>query len=219
MQHLEELLDSIDILSTSHLPPLLFPSTVLKNVTDYVLAIDHVTAYYDMKLATFGVDEDNDMFIAFPVLVKDHTSKPKTLYEIETVKVPIPDKNEAADSYSDVRYSKPYLAINDDYYIQLRIQELRMCKQIRHTYYCEEIFFLVKHKSKPIVKVPYSITSLLNWCTQPVNLSISIILQLHPVYLMVVHIYLWLTCLVQRDFSVRIIFIWPIQYLVIHMYW
>ena len=68
--------------------------------------------------------------------------KPKTLYEIETVKVPIPDKNEAADSYSEIRYSKPYLAIGDDYYIQLRIQELRMCKQIRHTYYCEEIFLV-----------------------------------------------------------------------------
>ena len=114
---------------------------------DYVLAIDHVTAYYDMKLATFGVDHENNMIIAFPIFVKDHTSKPKTMYEIETVKVPIPDKNEAANSYSEVRYSKPYLAINDDYYIQLRIQELRMCKQIRHTYYCEE-FFLVKHKSK-----------------------------------------------------------------------
>ena len=57
LQHLEELLDSIGILSIGHLPPLLFPSTVLKNITDnamnlvhklhpdYVLAIDHVTAY------------------------------------------------------------------------------------------------------------------------------------------------------------------------------
>ena len=40
------------------------------------------------------------------------------------VKVPIPDKNTEADSYSEVKYSKPYLAINEDYYIQLRIQEL-----------------------------------------------------------------------------------------------
>ena len=159
LQHLGELLDSIGILSTGHLPPPLFPPTVLKNIIDnaiklvhklhpdYVLAIGHVTAYYDMKLATFGVDEDNNMIIAFPIFVKDHTSKPKPLYEIETVKVPIPDKNEAADSYSEVRYSKPYLAINDDDYIQLRTQELRMCKQIRHTYYCEEIF-LIKYKSK-----------------------------------------------------------------------
>ena len=101
-----------------------------------------------MKLATFGVDADGNMIVAFPVFVKDHTSaNPRHLYEIETVKVPIPDQNKAADSYSEVKYSKPYLAINHDYYIQLRIQELRMCKQIRHTYYCEELF-LVKHKSK-----------------------------------------------------------------------
>ena len=109
LQHLQDLLDSIGILSTGHLPSLLFPPTVLKNITtnaiklvhklhpDYVLAIDHVTAYYDMKLATFGVDTENNMIIAFPIFVKDHTSKPKTLYEIETVKVSIPDKLQTAN--------------------------------------------------------------------------------------------------------------------------
>ena len=101
---------------------------VCKSHPDYVLAIDHVTEYYDMKLATFGVDSDDNMVIAFPVFVEVYTSKPNTLYEIETVKVPLPDKNEAADSYSEVKYSKPYVAINHDYDIHLRIQELRMCK-------------------------------------------------------------------------------------------
>ena len=125
------LLDSIGILSTSHLPPLLFPPTVLYNITtnainlvckshpDYVLAIDYITEYYDMKLGTFGVDTDGNMIVAFPVFVKDHTSESKTLYEIETVKVPIHDQNKAADNYSEVKYTKPYLAINDDYYIQI----------------------------------------------------------------------------------------------------
>ena len=84
---------------------------------DYVLAIDHITEYYDIELATFGVD-------------------------------------------AEVKYSKPYLAINDDYYIKLHIQELRMCKQIRHTYYCEKLF-LVKHKSKHSCKSAtfYNLTS------------------------------------------------------------
>ena len=95
---------------------------------EYVLAIDHITEYYDMKLATFGIDSERNMIVTFPVFIKDHASEPKTLYEIETVKVPIPDKNEQAHSYSEIKYSKPYLAINKDYYIQLRIQELRMCK-------------------------------------------------------------------------------------------
>ena len=159
LHHLQDLLDNIGILSTGHLPPLLFPPTVLQNITanaiemvckthpDYDIAIEHITEYYDMKLATFGLDSDDGMVVAFPVFVKDHTSEPKTLYEIEMVKVPIPDRNTEADSYSEVKYSKPYLAINDDHYIQLRIQELCMCKKIRHTYYCEELF-LIKPKSK-----------------------------------------------------------------------
>ena len=62
------------------------------------------------------------MVVAFPVFIKDHAGELKTLYEIEMV--PIPSKNTEADSYSEVKYSKPYLAINEDYYIQLRIQEL-----------------------------------------------------------------------------------------------
>ena len=127
---------------------------------DYVLAIDHITENYDMKLATFGVHTEGNMIVSFPVFVKDHTSEPKTLYEIETVKVPIPSHNKAAESYSEVKYSNPYLAISDDYYIQLCIQELRMCKQIRHTYYCEELF-LIKHKLKYSCKsaIFYNLTS------------------------------------------------------------
>ena len=120
---------------------------VQKSHPYFVLAIKHLTEYNDMKLATFGVDTDGNMIVAFPVFVQDHTSLPQTLYEVETAKVSIPDLNVDANSYSEVRYSKPYIAISKDFYIQLRIQELRMCKQIRHTYYCEELF-LVKYKSK-----------------------------------------------------------------------
>ena len=65
-----------------------------------------------------------------------------TLYELETVKVPITDTNLAANSYTEVKTSKPYIAFNNDNYIQLH-----MCKQIWHSYYYEELF-LVKHKSK-----------------------------------------------------------------------
>ena len=89
--HLQDLLDSIGILSTGHLPPLLFPPTVLQNITanaiemvhkthpDDALAIAHIAEYYDMKLATFGLDSDGSMVVAFPVFVKDHASKPKTV--------------------------------------------------------------------------------------------------------------------------------------------
>ena len=53
-----------------------------------------------------------------------------TLYELETVKVPITDTDLAANSYTEVGTSKPYIVFNNDYYIQLCIPELCMCKQI-----------------------------------------------------------------------------------------
>ena len=86
--NLKDLLNAIGILSTGHLPPFLFPPTVLENITtnalvmvkkthpNFVLAIKHLTEYYDMKLATFGVDTEGNMIIAFPVFVQDHTSQP-----------------------------------------------------------------------------------------------------------------------------------------------
>ena len=152
-------LSAAETLSKGYLPASLFPSSVLRNIAsnvltmvqkknpDYVLTIKHVTEYYDMKMVTFGVNDGVELIVAFPVFVQDHTRESMTLYELETVKVPITDTNLAANSYTEVKTSKPYIAFHNDYYIQLCIPELRMCKQIWHTYYCEELF-LVKHKSK-----------------------------------------------------------------------
>ena len=136
LRHLQDLLDSIGILSTRHSPPELFHPTVLQNVTanaieivckthpDYALAIRHITEYYDMKLAMFGLDSDGSMVVAFPVFVKDHANNPRLCMKLKWSKCPYLIKIQNADSYSEVKYSKPYLAINEDYYIQLRIQEL-----------------------------------------------------------------------------------------------
>ena len=66
------------------------------------------------------MDIEGNMVVAFPIFVKDHSDKPKTLYELETVKVPIPDQNPEANSFSEVQYRKPYIAVNADFYIQLQ---------------------------------------------------------------------------------------------------
>ena len=118
LHHLKDLLDCIGILSTGKLPLMLFPPTVLENITsnaidmvccthpEYELAVGHVSEYYDMKLCTFGISIEGNMVVAFPIFVKDHSDKPKTLYELETVKVPIPDQNPEANSFSEVQYRK-----------------------------------------------------------------------------------------------------------------
>ena len=156
---LREFLSAVEVLSKGYLPASLFPPSTLCRITsnalqmvqrknpDYVLTIKHVTEYYDMKMVTFGVSDGEELIVAFPVFVQDHTRESISLYELETVKVPITDTNRAANSYTEIKTSKPFLAFNHDYYIQLRTPELHMCKQIWHSYYCEELF-LVKHKSK-----------------------------------------------------------------------
>ena len=153
------LLRSIAILSKGYLPPQLFPPTTLVKISqkaiamiktqnpEYVLALPHITDYYDMRLVTFGLDDQGKLVICFPIFIKEYKKEPMTLYQIETVKVPITDSNTEADSYTETAITKPYLASNKEYYIQLVLPELVMCKKIRGTFYCEELF-LVKHKTK-----------------------------------------------------------------------
>ena len=100
-------------------------------------------------MVTFGVNDREELVVAFPVFVQDHTIESMTLYELETVKVPITDTNLAANSCTKIKTSKPCIAFSNNYYIQLCIPELCMCQQIWHSYYCEELF-LVKHKSNVI---------------------------------------------------------------------
>ena len=154
MSELRLLLQSIAVLSRGYLPAHLFPPsslpeisnqaiTMIKKVNpDYVLAIPRLVDYYDMKLVTFGIDDRDRLVICFPIFVKDFKKEAMTLYQIETVKVPILDKNEQADSYSEVAISRPYLATNREYYIQLVLPELFMCKLIRQVYFCEELFLV-----------------------------------------------------------------------------
>ena len=69
------------------------------------------------------------------------------LYQLETVPVPIIDRNENAQSYTHLQVTKPYIALNSETYISLRIQKLEACKKIGYEFYCEELF-VVKHRSQ-----------------------------------------------------------------------
>ena len=121
---------------------------VKRNYPDYVLAAKHISHYRDMKMVTFSVDQQaHSLILTFPAFIKNYKQPPLSLYEVETVPVPIIDKNVRADSYSQVRIEKSYIAAGTDYYIQLRISELLMCKSIRYIYYCEELF-VIKHESR-----------------------------------------------------------------------
>ena len=122
-----QLLDAIAMLSQRRLPRSLFPDQrlksiltevdkmVKKNYPDYELAANHISHYRDMELVTLSADRvTHSLIVTFPVFIKDFR---QSLFEIETVPVPILDKNRQADSYSQVRIHKSYIAAGMDHYI------------------------------------------------------------------------------------------------------
>ena len=99
-----------------------------------------------MKLVTFGIDKKRNLIIQLLIFVQPCTQQPLILYQIETVPVPIVDKNTKANSYMEILVKKPYIALNLETYINIHQQELATCKRIGYEFYCEELF-VVRHKS------------------------------------------------------------------------
>ena len=62
------------------------------------------------------------------MFVAPYTQARLTLYQVETVPVPILDMNDRAQSYTQLKIFKPHIALNDETYISLRSQELNTCK-------------------------------------------------------------------------------------------
>ena len=100
-----------------------------------------------MKLVTFGIDEERNLIIQFPVFIQPYTQIRLVMYQIETFPIPILDRNEQAQSYTQLNIDKLYTALNPGTYITLHTQELDTCKRIGHEYYCKELF-VVKSKSR-----------------------------------------------------------------------
>ena len=100
-----------------------------------------------MKLDTFGIDENRNLTVQFPVFVQPYTQRRLVMYQIETVLVPILDRNDQVQSYTQLKISKPYIALNTETYITLQSKELSTYKKIGYEYYCEELF-VVKSKTR-----------------------------------------------------------------------
>ena len=98
-----------------------------------------------MKLVMFGIDNLRNLIVQFPVFVQPYTQKRLIMYQIEIVPVPILDENEQVHSYTKLRIEKLYIALNEETYIMLHAQELKMCEKIGYEYYWKELF-VVKSK-------------------------------------------------------------------------
>ena len=149
----------IRVLSKGYLPISLLPPIKLQEILDkgrkaiqisnpdYDIVIKRLHLYYDMKLDTFGINEEINLIVQFPVSVEPYTQQKLIQYQIEMVLVPIIDQNKQAHSYTHLQVDRPYIALDSEAYISLRHQKLRMYKNIGYEFYCEELF-VVKHRSK-----------------------------------------------------------------------
>ena len=109
-----------------------------------------------MKLVTFGIEYQKNLIIQFPMFVQPYMQTKLTLYQVETVPVPILDTSNKVQSYTQLKIEKPYIALNDGMYISIGPQELNNCKKIDYEYFCEELF-VVKSKHR------YSCASAVNF--------------------------------------------------------
>ena len=108
----------------------LVKETLIESNPDYDIVIKRLHFYYDIKLVTFRIDQERNLIIPFPIFVQSYTQQPLILYQLETVPVPIIDQNPNAQSYTELKIKKLYIALNCETYINISQQELATCKRI-----------------------------------------------------------------------------------------
>ena len=152
-----------------------------------------------MKLVMFGIDNQRNLIIQLPVFVQPYPQKRLIMYQIETVPVPVLDKNEQVPSYTELKIEKPYIALNEETYTTLHAQELKMCKKIGYEYFnlesdvikanCEFLYYYNKMDIKPTMLDGGFQIILANWpnyrkimCSHNNNIPINI--PGHPYVLM-----------------------------------
>ena len=81
---------------------------------DYDLVLTRLYLYYDMKLLTSGIDNQRNLIVQFPVFVQPYTQRRLVMYQIETVPIPILDRNNQAQSYTQLKIDKPYIVLNTE---------------------------------------------------------------------------------------------------------
>ena len=81
--------------------------------------LDRLYLYYDIKLVMFGIDNQKNLIIQFLVFVQPYFQTKLTLYQIKTLPMPILDVNDKAQSFTQLKVEKPYIAVNEETYISL----------------------------------------------------------------------------------------------------
>ena len=129
LNELKSYFKAIRVLTKGYLPiTLITPSkleailqqvqlAIAKSNQDYEMVLNRLYLYYNMKLVTFSIDYKKNPIIQFPVFVQLYMQTKLTLYQVETVPVPILDAGNKVQSYTQHKIEKPCITLNDETYI------------------------------------------------------------------------------------------------------
>ena len=146
-------------LAEGYLPILLVTALKLKEILhavkttmgkmnpDYDIIIKRLHLYYDMKIVTFGIDRDKNLYNTISSI---HTAihMPATSTVSDRNSTSYYHRSEYTDRFLHASTGdRPYIAVTSETYITIRYQELWTCKRIGYEFCCKELF-VVKHKSK-----------------------------------------------------------------------
>ena len=99
-----------------------------------------------MKLVIFGIDNKRGLIVRFPMFVQPYTQKRLIHIKLKQFLSQFWMKMNK-QSYTELEIEKPYIALNEETYITLCAQELKMHKKKGYEYYCEELC-VVKSKTR-----------------------------------------------------------------------
>ena len=156
---------AIRVLSKGYLPISLLPPSKLEKILsevriaiaksnkDYDLVLTTLYLYCDMKLVTFVLDNQRNLKVQFPIFRS--AIYPEKISYVSDWNCTSPYfgwKWTSALIHRIENRKTLYIALNEETYITLCSQELKMCKRIGYEYYCKELF-VIKSKMR------YSCTS------------------------------------------------------------
>ena len=79
---------------------------ITKSNQDYEIVLNRLYLYYDMKLFMFGIDYQKNLTIQFSAFVQPYMQTKLTLYQVETLPIPILDTINKVQSYTQLKIKK-----------------------------------------------------------------------------------------------------------------
>ena len=91
--------------------------------------------------------------LQIPIYIKPVTQKPLLMYKIKTIPVPyhinekMIDSTESNYTYTEIIDTAEMIAMSDETYVDVKIDDLDQCIKISTVYFCERLM-LIKHRSQ-----------------------------------------------------------------------